>query len=403
MGRRVFLHIGTMKSATSYLQELFDLNVEYLTGAGILWPSEELRYQGIRERLGRPARETDHRPAWPMLAKLVRQHPGDVIISNELLAALGSREITRVVTAMPGEEVHVVVTARDLSRVMPSHWQTTLKNGGTDSWADFAAAICTDAPPDPSAERMHGWFWRRHDVPQIIERWRRVVPAERISLVTVPVSGGDPSALAQRFGSVVGVRLTGLTEPAGLTNASLGAHSAELLRRLNLQRPDMGRAEQLHGLRKALGGALAATGAELEPRFALSQAQQEWVRARGQTMIAELESDGVRVEGALSDLVPPESPPSGVVDPAASTDAELLHAAERGLAGMVTTVADLRLELNEVSAEAERLQNQTRRDQQRIERLTAVRPADGGVWAATRGRARRLLRKVSPGIFSPGR
>lgn len=403
MARRVFLHIGTMKSASSYVQELFDLNVDYLTGAGILWPSEELRYQGLRERLGRPARETDRRPAWPVLARLVRQHPGDVIISNELLAALGSREVSRVVTAMPGEELHVVVTARDLSRVMPSHWQTTLKNGGTDSWTDFGAAICTDEPPDASAERMHGWFWRRHDVPQIIERWRRVVPAERISLITVPVSGGDPSAVAERFGSVVGVRLTGLTEPAGLTNASLGAHSAELLRRLNLQRPDMGRAEQLHGLRKALGAALAATGAELEPRFALSQAQQEWVRGRGQRMIAELERDGVRVEGALSDLLPQEHPPSGAVDPAASTAAELLRAAERGLAGMVTAVAEARLELNEVSDEVERLQNQTRRDQQRIERLKAQRPADRGRWAAAKGRARRLLRKVSPRRFSPGR
>ena len=39
MARRVFLHIGTMKSATTYIQDLCDVNQEALLDAGLFWPT----------------------------------------------------------------------------------------------------------------------------------------------------------------------------------------------------------------------------------------------------------------------------------------------------------------------------------------------------------------------------
>lgn len=371
MARRVYLHIGLMKSGTTYLQELCELNRDVLADSGVLWPTSSggIRYRAVRELLGRTAKRPDDSASWHLLARQVRQHLGDVVLSNELLAALGVRNIKRLTNAFSESELHVVITARDLARVMPSHWQTTIKMGKTHTWSEFASSVCADlssaergelevesADEDPpEAERIHDWFWRRHDVVSIIAKWQTCVPADRMTLVTVPPSGSEPETVARRFGSVIGVDLTALPQPASASNLSLGAHSAELLRRLNEQTPDADRAERKY----VLGGTVLGARTDLEPRFALSQAQQDWVRERAQRMIDGLEHSGVRVEGELADLIPASQPPAGAVDPSDTSDTELLQVASHALIGMVAVAAELRTERDALRLQAAPLQAQS--------------------------------------------
>lgn len=364
MARRVYLHIGMMKSGTTYLQELCELNRDVLADSGVLWPTSSggIRYRAIRDLLGRTAKAHDDTAAWHVLARQVRQHRGDVVLSNELLAALNVRNIKRLTNAFSTAELHVVITARDLARVMPSHWQSTVKMGKAHTWSTFASSVCADlssaergelkvestGEDSTGAGRIHDWFWRRHDVVSIMAKWQSSVPAERMTLVTVPPSGSDQETVARRFGSVIGVDLTALPQPASGGNLSLGAHSAELLRRLNEQMPDADRAERKYGL----GGAVLGARADLEPKFALSQAQQDWVRERAQRMIDGIEHSGVRVEGELADLIPARQPPAGAVDPADTSDTELLQVASHALIGMVAVAAELRTERNALRLQA---------------------------------------------------
>jgi len=262
--------------------------------------------------------------------------------------------------------VHVIVTARDLARIIPSHWQTTVKNGKTWTWSQFASAVCADPAQqvsplgtdpagqvdgdesmDDSDPDAHQWFWRRHDLPSIVQRWAGVVPMERITIVTVPADAGEMKTVAVRFGSVLDVDLTALDKPDVSRNPSLGAHSVELLRRLNepMTRRDLDDPE--HRFERAVGGALAVR-AGLEPEFALAEAQQRWVRQRAQTMVEEIARLGPRVVGDVADLVPAELPPLGAVDPGESSDADLLAAAMRGIVGLSPSFNRLRTERNDL-------------------------------------------------------
>lgn len=395
MARRVYLHIGLMKTATSYIGQLCELNRDRLAAARVLWPVGDLRYQAVRDLFGRPV-ETDVPGAWRALKRQLREHQGDVIICNELLAAMDDRRVRRLVGALDPAEVHVVVTARDLARVIPSHWQTTIKNGRTHEWSDFAAAVCRDGPDEYvaagaesratdwtpgdglSARRLNTWFWQRHDAPAIVSRWQQFVPSERVTVVTVPPVGGDREAVARRFGSVVGVDLLGLEQPESWSNSSLGAHSAELMRRLNEDATDLDTAERSYGFKHALGRSLVTGGQESEPRFALTQPQQDWVSSRAHAMVRQLERSGVRVVGDLADLIPAPRPPSDVLDPSASSDRELLQAASRGLVGMVKSFAELRSELaaqtaavDQLRTKSERLQRRAETQRRRIDELSA--------------------------------
>jgi hypothetical protein len=414
MGRRVYLHIGTMKSATSYLAQLCELNSEYLSNNGLLWPMAGLRYCAIRDFYGRQVREVDFTGTWRTLLRQMADFPGDVLLSNEMLAALNVAQISRLARAFAEAELHVVLTARDLARVIPSHWQTTLKNGRTDTWPDFAAAVCVDRPEPVSTEEesapasdeagaltanTYDWFWRRHDVAAILRRWSDVAPPERTSVVTVPPSGSDPELVAKRFGSVIGLDLTGLEQPEW-SNPSLGAHSAELLRRLNMQMKDLTPAERSYGARGALAGSLALERARVEPKFGLNQEQQDWTRARASQMIRQIEQLGVQVVGDLADLIPAEQPPAGCVDPTDSAESELLAAAAHGLKGMVKGYTEVRLEkrdqavqLAELKTKSEQLQERVERQRKRIDALLSERKDRGQRGSSLPNRLRRLARR----------
>ena len=46
-----------------------------------------------------------------------------------------------IVESLAPATVHVVLTARDLARVLPSTWQENIQNGLTWTWPEFLASV----------------------------------------------------------------------------------------------------------------------------------------------------------------------------------------------------------------------------------------------------------------------
>src|SRR6188768_3753709 len=101
MARRIYLHIGVMKSATSYLRGLCEQNREQLAAAGVYWCPDDLRYQAVRDLLGKARGTPNVEKDWAHLLEGLRGHPGDALLSNELLTGMGARQVRRVVRALP--------------------------------------------------------------------------------------------------------------------------------------------------------------------------------------------------------------------------------------------------------------------------------------------------------------
>ena len=358
MARRVYVHIGTMKSATTYIQALGHTNRARLAEAGILWPATAQPFLAVADLMGKAQARPGRQGAWAKLSRRYAEHSGDAVLSNELIAALSPNRVERLVAALSPAEIHVVLTARDNGRVIPSHWQTTLKNGSKMAWSEFAAAVCSEPSRWRKLTRSRrpieggslarsketcNWFWRRHDLPEILAKWQPVVPAERITVVTVPPQGTKPEIVGDRFGSVLGVD-TALFEQPDSVNSSVGAHSAELLRRLNASGHDLQRHHYTLGIRKALVGRALGDRAEHEPRFGLTQSQQDWVGQRAGRMIEQIRASSVSVVGDLDDLRPAEKVQPGLADPSMTAEADLLDAALVGLAEMVKEIGDAKLD-----------------------------------------------------------
>jgi hypothetical protein len=333
VARRVVLHVGTMKSGTTYVQASLFAQRERLARAGVLVPGKKWGHQvsAVRQILGRRAA----RPAWQTLVEQVAAHPGDAVVSMEFLGPANEQAARRVVEGLAPAEVEVVVTARDLNRTLPSMWQETIQNGRTWSWEDYLADARRLAP---GRDRGHadrktagGTFWRQQHLARIVTDWSRLVGRDRVRLVTLPPPGADPAELGRRFVEASGLPLDP-TLPVPSSNESLGLASALVLRRVNEELTAQGLDfPQGQRLRKHV---LAKTSlvhlARQEPRLGLPVA--DWVTEQTDATRATLRADGVQLVGDWADLDP--VPVRGVA-PEDVDDATVAHAAVTGLTAVL--------------------------------------------------------------------
>ena len=179
MSRRLVLHVGAMKSGTSYVQSRLFANKRMLLDRGILVPGMNWLSQvmAARDVLGSGEAQ------WAKMAGKVQAHEGTSVISMEYLGPVRPVVVRRVLASFPDHEVTVVVTARDLNRSIAAMWQETVQNGRTWTFADYLAGIEAWRPGhrDESAEPPESGrtFWRQQNIVRFARTWGEQVGAPR--------------------------------------------------------------------------------------------------------------------------------------------------------------------------------------------------------------------------------
>jgi len=333
--RQVFLHVGLHKTGTTYVQHLMRANRAALRQQGVLYPGGAgfpSQIFAAWDLLGRRSQGRDARisGAWAALVEAVATVPVTeapvVYVCDEHLSLATPRQARAAVQSFPDADVHVVVTARDLARVVTSAWQEDVKNRGRFDWPDFIGAVRDPAQIGTNPARS---FWLRQDLPVVLETWAEHVGVERMHVVTVPAAGSPSSLLVERLGGLVGFQPHTLTAPAKWANENVGLVGTELLRRLSprLAHLDTRRFDKL--VKLTLVRRLAR---ELEPvRHALDDEELAWVVQRSAEMSQAVHSAGYPIVGDLDDLVPRAGAGRR---PAEVTPDELTEAALIALAGL---------------------------------------------------------------------
>ncbi|MDP9442808.1 MAG: hypothetical protein M3P83_00015 [Actinomycetota bacterium] len=348
MTARVYVHVGPHKTGTTFLQQTLATNKDALAAAGVLFPGRDYadHLAAVLDALGRgvPGDRRRVRGRWAAVAEEVRAWPGGTaVLSAEALAGAGAAGIERLVTSLQPAQVHVVYTARDLTRVIPAMWQTHMRSRVSEPWPGYLASVRGDAGADPKwGERL----WNTQDPRRVFARWERHVPRERIHVVTVPPSGADPGVLWERFCSLVGVDPTAYPLTQGRANTSLGTAESEVLRRVNAKVAGRLRDGSYHRWVNEFTTRRVLKKRPGQTRFALPAEEHGWVRERAEQVIAFLEADGYDVVGDLADLLP--APPSP--DAAAPDDVDL----DRALDAAADVVAALLRQLEAATGPPER-------------------------------------------------
>jgi hypothetical protein len=321
--RRVFVHLGTPKSGTTHLQAFLWRNRVTLREQGILYPgaSAEDHYRSVREllELDRSPDGPHHLDTWHSLLEAVDRASHTAVISHELLTFADPRAVHRVAADLSGYELHLIITARDAMRQIPSKWQEDLRNGAHHTFAALLNALRAD-PPYGAGLALH----RILDIPGLIARWPGV-PAERIHLVVNGPPGTPSAVLPTRFLAVLGTTPRGLVPPTDANNAGLSVHGAELLRRINAGHVDGLTAEQYERLIKRHLGQRTLTRLPGDPAITVPPELRPWVVAWSTDMVGELGRIGVDVRGDLADLIPRTNPAEPYLDPSSLSSDDLLR------------------------------------------------------------------------------
>lgn len=358
MARKVILHVGAPKTGTSFVQDLLFTERDVLRGRGILYAADrfdahflaaldlmQLPWGGIeREAVG----------AWDRLAAEVRDWDGTAIISHEILATASRAQVARALesVSVPGTEVHVVLSARDLVRQIPAEWQENIKHRRTTSYENFLANL-----REPTRKAVVArWFWGVQEVPDVLDRWGSTLPRENVHLVTVPPAGSPHGLLWERFAGVIGLDPHEFVLDDGRTNASLGVAEAALLRRLNTELVDV---VHNHNYRPLVRENLVHQNLSrdrVSPRLSVPPAVWDWASGLSRSWVVEIAQRGYDVVGDLDDLLPQPALP--FADPDHPDVEEFSEAAVKALTAMTVEAARLRDHEDTLHREIARLRDE---------------------------------------------
>ncbi len=342
---RIYLHIGAMKTGTTFLQDLMSANKEALAGAGFLFPGERWTDQSraVRDVLGfaitDPSGHGDGSGKWDEISGQMLAHDGTAsILSMEFLSYADAERAQRIVGSLRDAEVHVVLTVRDAAATIPAQWQTSCRNGARVTLRRFTQGVGDLLDDDGGTGGTRGAggriFQRTQGVARMLDVWVPLVGRKHVHVVTVPPRGSDPEILWHRFASVVGVDPSVCPDRTVDVNPSLGLASTELLRRVNGELGKVDYFDYVRTVKRQLARGILGSRARLEAPVRLNRKGHR-VAARWNDRVRHaVERHGVRLVGTFDDL--PVAPPGPEVPKTMPTPSpeELLEAAATATDGL---------------------------------------------------------------------
>lgn len=353
--RALHLHVGVAKTGTTFLQQVLAKNRQLLREQGMLYPGPGRdHFFAAQDLLQRPfGKDGPHggwihpksEGAWRDLVGKVNGWQGSALISAEMLTRMREEHIERVLGDFPDHDIHVVVTLRDLVRQLPAVWQEDIKNGKTSTLDDWFAEARSAAL---AAEQPERGFWAHQAADQILARWEKYLPVDRLCIVTVPPTGAGPNVLWDRFCEAVGLRVPDASLDVDRRNDSLRVVETEYLRRLNLQVKFAWEGTRHRDQVKRFLVPTVLAPREGEP-IRLTDEQLAWALETSRALVSRMDGRGYRIIGSLDDLTPGTAAARGLV-PSAVTDAQL---AEVGVAAMVGLLDHLHEQADDATPDAE--------------------------------------------------
>jgi hypothetical protein len=329
VARTLLLHIGTQKSGTTYLQRVLASLSGNLKRSGVLYP---LRLAGRKSVYNHEAaaygllgtssfpwvpeqRARAQEDSWAGLVRKVRDWDGTAIVSGEALSVISADAAARLIASLGVADTRVLITARDLGRVLPSSWQQHIRNGRSTSFASYLDQTARRRGSGDAATRVAAWeadpdqtFWRAYDIGTLAARWAPL--AASVSVVTVPRRGAAPDELWWRFRDALGVADPAVTEalpttppPIDDSAANIGLTEPEVMVLAGLNRVTAGAdPQQVRALRGQLARDVFRTRPDRGAPVRIPRAWLARVTEWAQEDVATLSATDSVVVGSIEDL-----------------------------------------------------------------------------------------------------
>jgi hypothetical protein len=308
MADRVVLHVGTMKSGTTYLQGVLEALASRDPGAAAYYVGGtfDAQTEAVRGLIQPPGQR---RPArWRQLVAESLARPGTAIWSQELLSMAAPGRVAGIVGSYEGVPVDVVVTVRDQHRALPAQWQSYVRNRGEDDWPTYLRRVAAAVDGHDDGSKAVRSFRRAQDVPAILARWSGVAGVAGVAVVVVPPATAEPEELWRRFCAAARIDVPAVPPVAAdRANVSLGHASCDAWRRVNPALEPLDKDTFTLAREALLDGLLDLRESEARP--VLDRAGTALARRLNADVVEAVDRLGARVVGSLDEL--PRDPDPG--------------------------------------------------------------------------------------------
>jgi hypothetical protein len=298
----VFLHIGPVKTGSTYLQEILCANRDRLRPHGIEVPFRDpqeawIAVNDLQDWKWTIDPPSQHAGSWSRLVDEVRQSGSrKVIVSQELLSFADRECVERVQADLAPANLHVVAMCRRLDLVLPSIYQEKIKMVDPPiAWLDWLEEQRREDSP-------------LSDVDGMLQTWSAAVPRARQHLVSVPRETNDARLLLARFATAVGAEPSLFASHDMRVNVSLNTTQLALLHKLSAHWLAARRPGEVRELvRNTVVPMLAGLPGSVRKLPLQSEAWVTGMAHRRAARLQDLVSNGVNFHGDWQDLEPARS------------------------------------------------------------------------------------------------
>lgn len=318
--RARLLYIGPPKTGTTSVQRAASAQRRALLDSGVRYPGTRVNHRReFGAFLGFSVNKSDRSApiapdlldvektgvpdysVWESLKSEIDAEDGRRIwLTHECVSQANDESAKRVVDELDTGELHVAITLRPLTAILPSWWtQLVQEDGLAETFDEWIDRIFGRTPDHPMPDR----FNRAYDHGELVTRWARLVGPDNVTVVIGDTA--NPSFLTDAFEKMLGVP-DGLLRLSAPANRSLTAVEAELFRALNEQIRDTNvgwktyKSMAWRGARD-IGSRRRKPPAD-EPKVRLPEWAANRARQHGAAHSERIRAAGVRVVGDLNSL-----------------------------------------------------------------------------------------------------
>jgi hypothetical protein len=206
----LILHIGPMKTGTTSLQFALHRSRKLLASHGIRYLADYLHGNSNTAALGLIGPDGLTQGEWHYWDrreddwKRLRQQLLDpktqlTVVSGEAFAECDDHAISRLRAELSAYDVHLVLTLRRLSALVPSVWQESAKRRPYPSLSEFSDRLLSREVGDEISNR----FWRCQEHDMLIRRWQLNLQPTKTTIIIPDKS--EPNLLLSAFATVMGI------------------------------------------------------------------------------------------------------------------------------------------------------------------------------------------------------